>query len=256
MKLLISVRNVAEALAAAQGGADFIDLKEPRLGALGGLPLNVISAIVQALRQAGHRQSISATIGDVPMQALSEIQKRVLDVAACGVDIVKVGITAPAETGLAHSEQGSVLPSSAPVADAQPLQQALAVLHWLANSGVCIVPLFIADGGLNYSLVQQALRLRFYGVMVDTQNKSQGSLLEMLPRVSLMKFVEQARQAKVLVGLAGALRQQHLPALLELAPDFVGFRGAVCDDNERTGVLNAVRVAGLRSAVEAGAGNR
>jgi (5-formylfuran-3-yl)methyl phosphate synthase len=265
MKLLISVRTVAEALAAAQGGADFIDLKEPRMGALGALPLNVIRDIVQTLRQAGHKQSISATIGDVPMQALSEIQQRVRDVAACGVNIVKVGILAQAETGLAHNWQPNRQPNRQPKrqhsgqhtgqqsndspADTLALSQASAVLRWLAGSGVCVVPLFIADAGLNFSLVQTALGLRFYGVMVDTQNKTNGSLLELLPQPSLAQFVTQARQAQVLVGLAGALRQKHLPALQALAPDFVGFRGAVCDDNERTGVLNTARVAALRAAL-------
>ena len=34
-RLVISVRNVAEAIAAAAGGADLIDLKEPNRGALG-----------------------------------------------------------------------------------------------------------------------------------------------------------------------------------------------------------------------------
>ncbi len=261
MKLLISVRTVAEALAAAQGGADFIDLKEPRMGALGALPLNVIRDIVQTLRQVGHKQSISATIGDVPMQALSEIQQRVRDVAACGVDIVKVGILAPAETGLANNRQPkrqhsgqlsgqlSGHQSNDSAADTLALSQASAVLRWLAGSGVCVVPLFIADGGLNFSLVQQALGLRPFGVMVDTQNKTNGSLLELLPSSSLTRFVTQARHAKVLVGLAGALRQQHLPRLRELAPDFVGFRGAVCDDDERTGALNTARVAALRAAL-------
>ena len=32
MRLLVSVRSVEEALVAARGGADFIDLKEPRAG--------------------------------------------------------------------------------------------------------------------------------------------------------------------------------------------------------------------------------
>ena len=57
-KMLVSVRNVAEALMAAEGGADFIDLKEPRDGALGGLPPATIAAVVAALRRQGpHRRS-------------------------------------------------------------------------------------------------------------------------------------------------------------------------------------------------------
>ena len=50
MRLLVSVRSVEEALLAAQGGADFIDLKEPNDGALGGLPVETIAAVIMALR--------------------------------------------------------------------------------------------------------------------------------------------------------------------------------------------------------------
>ena len=67
MKLLVSVRNVEEALLAADGGADFIDLKEPGRGALGGLPIATIREIAGALRRHGSGLDISATIGDVAM---------------------------------------------------------------------------------------------------------------------------------------------------------------------------------------------
>jgi uncharacterized protein (UPF0264 family) len=52
-KLLVSVRSVEEALLVATGGADFIDLKEPAQGALGGLPEATVRAIVHALRGSG-----------------------------------------------------------------------------------------------------------------------------------------------------------------------------------------------------------
>ena len=74
MRLLVSVRSIAEARLARDGGADFIDLKEPRDGALGGLPAPTISAIVEALDDDARahgtaRLPISATIGDLPVQA-------------------------------------------------------------------------------------------------------------------------------------------------------------------------------------------
>lgn len=223
MRLLISVRSVEEALTAARGGADFVDLKEPRQGALGGLPLATIRAIVDALRQAGHSQPVSATIGDVPVHELAEIQSRVSAVAACGVDIVKVGI------------------------DRDPA--AAAALRWLAACGARVVPLFIADAGIDDDLVAQALALPFYGVMVDTADKSAGSLFDLVPQSGLLRFVQRARAASVLVGLAGALRQHQVPALRLLEPDFAGFRGAVCLGDDRTGALCATRIAALKTAL-------
>ena len=88
MRLLVSVRSEAEALLAAEGGVDFIDLKEPRDGALGGLPVTTIRSIVAALRQHAIDLPLSATIGDVPMDQIGRISAAAQAVAACGVDSV------------------------------------------------------------------------------------------------------------------------------------------------------------------------
>lgn len=200
IRLLVSVRSVDEALLAAQGGADFIDLKEPGQGALGGLPTATIRAIVGALRGQGSVLPISATIGDVAMSALAEIQARVQAVGACGVDYVKVGV------------------------EREP--QAAAVLDGLDRCGHPVVPVFIADRGIDFALLDAALG--FPAVMADTADKRSGSLFDAVPPADLRRFVARARGAGALVGLAGALRLTHLPALAELAPDFAGFRSAVC----------------------------
>ena len=51
-----------------------------------------------------------------------------------------------------------------------------------------------------------------------------------------------------MAGLAGALRMQHLPALRELAPDFAGFRSAVCD-GDRGAALDPQRLQALAEAL-------
>ena len=214
-RLLVSVRSVPEALTAGRGGADFIDLKEPGQGALGGLLPGVIRAIVAALRADGIALPVSATIGDLPMQALGEIRHRVAAVAACGVDIVKVGIV---------DEPGA--------AD---------VLQALAGCGHAVVPDFVADRGIPRALVEQALGLGFAGVMADTADKRAGSLFEVVAGKALRRFVAGAREARVMVGLAGALRLADLPALVALEPDFAGFRSAVCA-GDRRGALDAARL--------------
>lgn len=222
MRLLVSVRSADEALLAARGGADFIDCKEPGRGALGDLPLATIRAIVEHLRDAGIDQPISATVGDVPMQARDEILERVDAVAACGVDYVKVGI------------------------DAGP--NAERVLHALADCGHAVVPVFIADRGLDPAVIAHALTLGFAGVMADTADKRSGSLFDAVSRVAVARFVSQARAARVMVGLAGALRREHAQALAELAPNFAGFRSAVCA-GDRSAALDATRLRELATAL-------
>lgn len=227
IRLLVSVRSVEEALLAARGGADFIDLKEPGQGALGGLPVATIAAIVAALRAQGVTLPVSATIGDLPMTERDEIGRRVEAVAACGVDYVKVGIT---------RESG-----------------ARAVLDDLAACGRAVVPVFVADRGLDDAQVDHAVGLGFPGLMADTADKHAGCLFDLVSVLALARFVTRARATGAMVGLAGALRLKHLARLAGLAPDFAGFRSAVCV-GERSSALDERRLAGLREALRAAQG--
>jgi (5-formylfuran-3-yl)methyl phosphate synthase len=240
MKMLVSVRSVDEALLAAAAGAHFIDLKEPRQGALGGLPVATIRPIVAALRaqraalpggastdvtsSVDISVNISATIGDWPMQALEAISAQVHAVAACGVDIVKVGIT---------REPG-----------------AAAVLAWLGSCGLPIVPVLIADKGVDASVLAQALTLPFAGLMLDTADKKAGSLFDVMPEDAVQQFIDATRRAGLMVGVAGALRVDQLPLLTRLAPDFAGFRSAVCV-GDRSAALDPTRLRLLLAAIAA-----
>jgi uncharacterized protein (UPF0264 family) len=224
IRLLVSVRSVAEALIAARGGADFIDLKEPGQGALGGLPVETVGEIVAALRAEPISVPVSATIGDLLMTDLAAIRTQVEAIGACGVTYVKVGITAEPAAG--------------------------AVLAWLAQCGWPVIPVFIADHGLNPALVAQALALGFPGVMADTADKLAGSLFDAVPLAELQAFVAQARSGGVMVGVAGALRVADAARLAALASDFVGFRSAVCV-GDRAGALDPGRLSELVAAMKA-----
>jgi uncharacterized protein (UPF0264 family) len=221
MQLLISVRSVDEALVAARYGADLIDLKEPRAGALGALPPPEVRAIVRALRDAGIALEVSATIGDGPMPR-AEMLDRVTRTAACGVDLVKVGLGREPDPA-----------------------QAIASLDALAGCDAAVVPVFIADRGIDFALVDHAARLRLPALMIDTADKRAGSLFEAVPQADLRRFVQHARAAGRRVGVAGALQQSHAHALGELAPDFAGFRSAVCTPS-REGAIDARRLQQLR----------
>ena len=222
-RMLVSVKNVAEALAAAGAGADFIDLKDPAAGALGGLPTGLIREIVAALRGAGEPALTSATIGDVAPSQRAEILARVTGVAACGVDYVKVGI--------------------------EPGRDSAALLGALARCGATVVPVLIADDAIELALVREALSHdAFPALMVDTQDKLGGSLLARRSAAELHRFIDTVRAHGVLCGLAGALRVADLPGVAALAPDFAGFRSAVCAA-DRAGALDASRVREIKRAL-------
>lgn len=128
MRMLVSVRDGAEALCAAGAGADFIDLKEPAAGALGGLAPARIRDIVAVLRARHPGTTISATIGDVPVDDGETILRRVDEVGGCGVDLVKVGV--PGCGGPA----------------ARMLLRRLGAAAWP------VVPVFLADDGIDGEL--------------------------------------------------------------------------------------------------------
>src|SRR5207244_4158543 len=89
MRLLVSVADPREARAALAGGADIIDAKDPRRGALGPVPPAVLLAIRQAV---GAARPLSAALGDAYDPAAVE---RAAGVAARhGAAFVKVGFAA------------------------------------------------------------------------------------------------------------------------------------------------------------------
>lgn len=221
MKLLVSVRDEHEALAAAEAGADLIDMKEPRAGALGALPFEVVERIVVLLRRRHPRLRLSATVGDPRPGATAATLHAVDRMAACGVDDVKVGIA---------SDGGALL-------------QALAAGTWGTAS---VVPVLVADAGVAAALSAQACAGPFAAVMLDTFDKSRGSLVAQRPPAELRRFVEAVHARGKLAGLAGSLTLDDLPALLGAGADFAGFRGAVCAGN-RKAALDAERVHALKA---------
>ncbi|WP_028998764.1 (5-formylfuran-3-yl)methyl phosphate synthase [Azohydromonas australica] len=227
MKLLVSVRDVPEALAAASSGVDFIDLKEPAAGALGGLAPATIARVAMSLHERGFGQPVSATIGDWRVDDRVNILQRVREVAACAVDYVKVGV--------------------------EPGREAELLLDALAHCGVAVVPVLIADRGVDAALLRHACELPFPALMLDTADKLAGSLFDCVDASMLAAVVEQVRCSGKLVGLAGALRRADVPSLTALAPDFAGFRSAVCD-GPRSGVLVPALVQDLAAALHFGFG--
>jgi uncharacterized protein (UPF0264 family) len=200
--LLVSVRTHDEALDAAGAGAELIDLKEPRDGALGGLPIDEIARIAREVRARFPVKPISATIGDLPSDALETIADRVEAVSDAGVDYVKVGVT--------------------------PGPSAHACLELLASLPASVVPVLLADAGIDDALVSRAASLGFVGVMFDTLGKDGRTLFDHVDGATLARWMREIGARGAMTGLAGSLGWAQLASVRALAPDFAGFRGAVC----------------------------
>ncbi len=86
MQLLVSVADVRDARAALAGGADLIDAKEPRRGALGAVAPERLRAICRAV---GAHRPVSAALGDATDSA--HIGRATRAAVAAGVTYVKIG---------------------------------------------------------------------------------------------------------------------------------------------------------------------
>jgi uncharacterized protein (UPF0264 family) len=107
----------------------------------------------------------------------------------------------------------------------------------------------LADLLPNLALIEPLAEAGFAAVMLDTAGKDGRSLLDHLAPSGLAAFVRRAHAAGLAAGLAGSLRLEHIPALLALDPDILGFRGALCRGASRTAPLDPARFARVRAAL-------
>jgi uncharacterized protein (UPF0264 family) len=221
-RMLASVNSLAEAKRVYQAGVDIIDLKQPSAGALGALPLETVT---QIRAWCAGKIPVSATVGDLPMEP-GLIGDAVEAMAATGVDYIKVGF-------FPGGDWFGVVRKLAEMTQKQ--YAVIAVLF----ADTCPDPAFAA------TFRQAGLA----GVMLDTMDKSRGSLTEILPFSTIQGFAEEAQNHHLLCGLAGSLRLQDIPQLLRCRPDYLGFRGALCRHHTRTAELDDEEVARIRRAL-------
>ena len=220
--MLASVSTVDEAGQALQAGADIIDLKSPAAGALGALAIQDVKTIV---RHIARQRPVSATIGDLPMLP-KIIADAVSTMATTGVDFIKIGLFPNGD------QHGSI----------DALTESI-------DNGARLVAVLFADQNPDLALISTLAAAGFNGVMLDTMDKQKGTLRRVYPQAALQAFVAEAKTMNLLCGLAGSLKQEDIGPLLELAPDYLGFRGALCHQNQRTNALDRAAVDRIRACI-------
>jgi len=207
--MLASVVDAEEAETAIRHGADIVDVKDVRtaFGSVG-------SALVRTIADAiGRQRPVSAVIGEADMDPENLLRKAVA-IAEAGASYVKVGL-------YPHPRR----------------RDCIAALSTIA--GQCrLIGVMFADHGADQSLIALMAQNRFGGAMIDTFEKSAGRLLDCFDIAELGRFVDAARSHGLVTGLAGSLEPPDIPRLLLAAPDVLGFRRALCTNEDRTSVLN------------------
>jgi uncharacterized protein (UPF0264 family) len=217
LKLLVSPADEKEAVEAVAGGADIIDVKNPKEGALGASFPWVIKRI-RTITPANIE--VSCAIGDVPNLPCT-VSLAALGAATTGVDYVKVGLH-----GVKTKEEAVYLMQNVTKAVKD------------CNSAVKVVATGYADaervGAVDPLLVPDIAHEAGADVaMLDTAVKDGKNLFTYLTTDQLRRFVSTAHAYGLKAALAGSLRKEDLPAVYALGADIMGLRGAACTRGDR-----------------------
>lgn len=221
--LLASVTGPDEAETAERHGADIIDLKDSRRGAFGAVTFDVVAATLAAI---DGRRPVSAVAGELAMEP-DRVVRAASALADAGVDYVKIALFAEPRR-----------------------EDCIRALSALARR-TKIVGVMFADHGFDEALVPLMAGSGFAGAMLDTARKTGGRLLDHMSVAALGGFIDGCRQHRLMGGLAGSLEAPDVPRLLLLAPDVLGFRGALCADHDRAGHIDAAAVDVIRALIPA-----
>ncbi len=233
--LLISVRNLTEALQAREAGADIVDLKEPALGSLSAVQPHVRREVAGAwsrLDSGARRPPLSAALGE--LLELQELGPESSDWSQLTeLHYVKVGLAGTA--GLSNWTE-----------------------KWLdfkrrLPANCALVAAAYADAAAARSaqpgdVLQFAIHQGVNVFLLDTWDKSRGHVFKQIDWNLLQEMRELAR-GRLQFVLAGSLRLEDERLLAQLQPDIVAVRGAVCEGG-RGGNLCPRRLAQWRALAD------
>lgn len=213
--LLVSVRSIAEFQIAAQAGVRFIDVKEPERGSLGAASLDVVHNVAAA---AESHHEISVAMGELldggsiePHALPTRTNYAKLGLAGCrNVDDWRQRW----EVKLQSLPQGI-----APVA--------VAYADWQAAQSPQIE-----------DILEAGIQLRCSAFLIDTFEKSRGTLLSHLPLNDIVRLIARASGANQIVALAGSLDQAAIRRLQPLGATLLAVRSAACR-GQRTEPIDA-----------------
>jgi (5-formylfuran-3-yl)methyl phosphate synthase len=226
-RLLVSVRSASEAATALAGGADIIDVKEPRRGALGPADPQVWQAVLDVV---GARVPTSAALGDLEDDSIIQRAQR-----AAGLRFVKAG--------LGQWQSGS--------------EKLWLQIYRTLPSGVSLIPAISADAqAAGWPSLDEELEVAFALasvaqsplLLIDTFDKCAGTLLSVLSIAELRNIMRRAAGRNLQLALAGSLDAAAIEQLLTLNPAYIGVRGAACLGG-RDGAIDLARVKTLAQIV-------
>jgi (5-formylfuran-3-yl)methyl phosphate synthase len=219
--MLASITGPEEAEIAVRHGADIVDIKDVGTG-FGAVGPDVVRATVEAVST---RRAVSAVIGGaVDLERVVAVGS---ELATLGAAYLKIGL--PPES---------------------LRDEVIRVLALLARRTKLIAVMF-ADQGADNAFIPAIAQNGFAGVMLDTAHKNGARLLDHMDLAALARFVDAAHGHGLMAGLAGSLETPDIPRLLQVKPDVLGFRRALCAGHNRQARIDGDAVAAVRALIPA-----
>jgi uncharacterized protein (UPF0264 family) len=226
--LLVSVRDATEAIAALAGGADVIDVKEPDRGSLGPADITTIEAVVRAVNGRAAVTAAAGELLDLPSSNFSMPD---------GVALFKIGLAGC--RGLSDW-----------LARWKSAVQVLSNRHPSRPVAVAYADWERADSPEPRHVLSAAVQFGCPALLIDTWDKSGGSLLDHWPASELASFVRKAQSHDLTVVLAGSLVGDSVVAAAQLQSNLIAVRTAACDAG-RSSSVSSDRVRALRQTISA-----
>ncbi len=228
-KLLVSLWKIDELKEVINNDyVDIVDVKDPSKGSLGFPQIEVVQKVVSTLKD----REVSIALGDVKSRnEIISTVKLYVDKYP-DVDYVKIGLEV--------NDKDEAISIVRIVKDYVVNSKIILVGYGDYKVIRCIKP---------RNLVDIAYKLDVHGVMIDTRLKIRKSLLEYLSVNELSEFTSLARDCNLDVALAGKLGIKHIPKVLKLSVDVLGFRTAACI-NDRLGKLCSSKIRELKRRIE------
>ena len=235
MLLLISPINTAEAHEAITGGADIIDVKNPKEGSLGAN----FPWVIKKIRDLTPKDTlVSATLGDVPYKP-GTVSLAALGAAVSGADYIKVGLYGTKSYDEALEVMKNVVKTVKDYnEDAITVASGYADAHRVGAVDPMEIPKIAADAGADVA-------------MIDTAVKDGKTLFDFMDDEKIREFNHEIHNNGLKSALAGSIKKEQLKRLYELKCDVVGIRGAACIGGDRnSGRIHRSAVIQLKEMID------
>ena len=209
-QLLISFRDIKEISDKNFKYFDICDLKDPEKGSIGAWEEKNILEVIKRSKQ---RVKVSATIGDI--FSVEGIIKKLEQFDNFGLNYIKFGI---------NTENVS------------ELKDLIYRIGKFTLKTKLVLVVFV-DKKSTLKIVEENLEIFYKNnirfLILDTYKKNNQNLTSFYNPSKIKDLINKCSVKKINVGLAGRLQPNHITKLKLLNPYVIGFRSAICSDQNR-----------------------